>query len=769
MKTMINWFSRHHKSLIALLFLICVLVSFGIKTYHYNNAVETLGAAIEDVPPAQRTKIPFLLKFLPHYHNHFSPFTIESGMMFSYAQSIAEGKGVPKSDPLLLGQTDLPPYAQMIMGLEWFLGWGHRLKNAIVADPSPTTQELRFQDHPYMAQWMSTQIRLWASLTTGFLFLWLIVLRCPTGLAFTAAMIHAVAVASVARATGQDFVRGEFCMPFLMATLCLAHSCYLRGVVWKWGLLFLSAFCAMTFWDLSLMFFSAWSVFELLRYLLSGRVTRRRQIAWGILYGAILVSALVVPFNRAYSLWRAPLVLVLLPSLLIVMFAGRHRGIGMRFALALGVPVLLYGVWMWGINTPEYASNYSHFSELMKAKLKYMNVKPQNPSLLSYDARIMWTPSMHSATWQELIAYFPGLQIGLFFGFKPIRFLLGFIPITLGYFYLLLGLGALLSLPRRVIRNGLPRSLMPFLFTVGFTIGFIYIVRYHEFLILFLLVSLPLLLHDYLRGLRYRPFREGDEAYWRICSSRKWLKFLRISLLGMFGFCLFLETTVSLLSTRRYTGDVQMRDTANLIAWFRRHEKTRGRGVISNITIDPMMKAYCGSAIALNPQFGLERLRKPTEHYLNLLFHGTEKQLAAYCEELGVSYLIYNKGCILGGLHPYSMRYIADAAQIAGDAPANLFYYTPNKLNYFYRIDPPKDLRGLSRSYSVFRIIRAQEKVMSVKLQIAAEMALEDGDLPFAERAAVNAAVLDPCSNAARLLFFKLFKRLPEITLDGIQ
>ena len=68
-----------------------------------------------------------------------------------------------------------------------------------------------------------------------------------------------------------------------------------------------------------------------------------------------------------------------------------------RLMLGLLLPLALYGIWSVSINTPEYASNYSHFSEAMKAKFEFYNVKPKDPSKLSYDARILWTPSMAKA------------------------------------------------------------------------------------------------------------------------------------------------------------------------------------------------------------------------------------------------------------------------------------------------------------------------------------------------------------------------------------
>ena len=100
-----------------------MLAAFFVRTYHYNLAVYDLNAVIQDIPVKDRDPEPgFFRRFLPLPHQNFSPFTIESAMMYSYAQDIALGKGVPAEDPSLCAIEDIPPYAQMNMALEWFLG-----------------------------------------------------------------------------------------------------------------------------------------------------------------------------------------------------------------------------------------------------------------------------------------------------------------------------------------------------------------------------------------------------------------------------------------------------------------------------------------------------------------------------------------------------------------------------------------------------------------------------------------------------------------------
>ncbi len=680
----------------CLLFLLCVAAAFLMRTWHYNTSVYELGRAMGDVP-AHTLEKP---GFLPAYHPNFSPFTIESAMMYSYAQDIATGKGVPASDPLLNGLEHIPPYGQMNMGLEWFLGWGWRLKNVVAPDPAPTENELKYQDHPRMAQWMSGQLRLWASLSSGLLFLWLIVMGCPRRFAVIAGLLHAVSPAAIARSTGQDIVRGEFCIPLILLSFVLAYSIYKHPKTWKYILLFFAVALAFATWDLCQMLFGCWAAYEILRYVLGRKMTRPRLLTWTVIAGAVLVNAAFVPFHQVYSLWRAQLVWTALPVLFLCFLPVlQNRKWQIRLSAAAGLFLVFHLVWAVCINTPEYASNYSHFSEAMSAKLQYWNVKPLNPDKLSYDARILWTPSMTSATWETAGTFFPSLRMyGI--SFRPLRFLLGDVPAGLGLFLLLLAGTSLLGEQlRRTVRRNSESSLLPILFALGFLIGFIYIIRYHEFLIIFLAMALALLCRDYAQAWKDR-------------------KFLRLLPALLFCALLCYETVISCKSRRHYTGDVAMRDTAELIAWMRQNRETfAGYGVAANITTGPMLRAYAGTGVVANPQFGIKVIRDATEEFVNILYHGTEQELADYCKRRNARFVLIRRvnpdevpPILVPGLlrraaknqaqfeqfkraytaaWVYSNRYIANAAVIPAEAVYRKLYNGGKDLKSFRPVGQP--------------------------------------------------------------------------------
>ncbi len=701
---------------ITALFLVCVLTAFFMRTWHYNHAVYQLGKAIGDVPESELTEP----GVLPRYHKNFSPFTIESAMMYTYAQDIATGKGVPERDELLNGIEHIPPYGQMNMALEWFLGWGWQIKNAVAPDPGPTPEELKYQDHPRMAQWMSGQLRFWASLTSGLIFLWLIVMGCPKYFALLGGLLHAVSPAAIARSTGQDIVRGEFCIPLIIGAAVLLCSICRAPRLWKYILLFAVTALAFAAWDLCQMLFGTFAVYEILRFVLGRRMTKPRLYAWCAIAGGILFNIAFVPFNQVYSLWRSQTVWTALPVLFLAFAAywfcpKLKQSLWRRLAAALGAFLLFHLIWSCFINTPEYASNYSHFSEAMRAKITHWNVKPADPEQLSYDARLLWTPSMTSTTWESAVSFFPGLK-SFDHENRVLAFFGGYLPCSLFLFVILLAGTFLFTPVKKEVKRRSESTLLPILYTLGFLIGFIYIIRYHEFLIIFLAMALTLLCRDYWNALRPRS---GIAVF---------LRYLPVVLLTVL---LIYEAINSCSLRRRYTGDVAMKQTADLIAWMRSEPETfKGKGVAANMTICPMLRAYAGTGVVINPQFGIKVIRDATEEFLTTLYHGSEAEMADYCRRRNARFivlqmvnpdkipdiLILEKVNLKSDpLHDrlkaakmaewvYSNRYIANAKVIPADAVYRKFY-TGKDLTQFRQVLPPEQWKDLTKAYTVWELI----------------------------------------------------------------
>lgn len=747
-----------------LLFVLCVATSFFIKTCHYNLEAVQMAGAIGD---AEALRFRDFRDALPLKRPNFMPYTIESAMMFAYAKDVAEGKGVPAYDPRLAYLPDVPPYAQMNMTLEWVLGWGFRIWSVFFPPEKPSPGELRYQDNPAFAAFAAWNVRLWTCFIPGLIFLWLVLLRTPLWLAFSGGMLHAVAVSAIARATGQDIVRGDFCIPLILLSMVLAHSFYLKPRRWKLAVLFLAVFGCFAAWDLSQLLFAGWAGYEILRLLCGGMPGRKRRTVWIVMVLAIAMNALFVPFNVTYGLIMSPFFCILLPLLLVMLSMdvfreGMSRSFRKRillFAVALGC---LWGFHALFVDNPGYRANYSHFSETMKAKWKFGNVKPADPSKLSYDARMMWTPSMHSATWSIAVSFFPSLGSLPFLSIKNVPSLIrqawNYAPVSLTALLLMLLAGGLFTPVRTALLRDLPRSALPGLFLIGFLIGFVFIVRYHEFVIIFLALSLPLTAQAVLHGLRTGyPVR-----------GRRIAGLFRAATVFLILFPLLVELYAALGGRQReYSGDIYFRKTAQLIEWFRR-EDMRETTVLANFTVGPMLMAYCGTRLVLQPQFGMEPIRRPVEEYLNILYHRDERTLSEFCSRYGAKYLLYDHGS-LGTLHPYSSAYIANAVHVSRRSPAYRMHYEPNHLADFYPVPPPGDLADLGTKYTVFRVVSFDDRLEAFKYLARAKRAWAAKEKRTAGEELKRSLNLDPCSEEARDLFFRLYGRMPHVSLKSVE
>ena len=309
-------------------------------------------------------------------------------------------------------------------------------------------------------------------------------------------------------------------------------------------------------------------------------------------------------------------------------------------------------------------------------------------------------------------------------------------PLALGGFYLLLLLGPFSVTASSVMKRNMPRNLFFYTFTVVFTVGFAYIVRYHEFLILFLCISLGLLLSD----LGWAVRKAGSDPA-RSKGAKRCLKILKT---GAWIFCIML-----------------------LLAWFRA-EKIPGKCVITDFSLGPMLKCYASCAIALQPQFGLERIRRPVEEFLKEMYHGTEESLAEFCTKLNADFLVYHKG-YAGPAHIYSDRYIANAAKLKPMSPANLMRFRKDLLVWFYPVDPPEEFRSVSGIYTVYRLIRREDRLKAAQLCFKAQECYNRRQRRLARRLIRAAFLLDPASELIRMSYFRICSEVPRLGLNGIR
>ncbi|HCE43401.1 MAG TPA: hypothetical protein DET40_07620 [Lentisphaeria bacterium] len=764
------------------LFVLVFISSFAMRSFIYEREAVRIGECYKGAKDAlpQPSQGPFV------------PFFVESSIMFANSADVAAGRGIPAYDPLLPTNKNLKVAEQDTIGLEYFLGYGYRLKNRIFPSPELKPEDQTYEDNPYFTSWARTQIRFWTSSVSAMIFLFLIVLRCPWKLALAGGLLHVVAPAALARYTGQDIIRGEFCMPLIMSVLVIAYWYLGRPSKIKLVLLGVAAFLAMATWDMCQIFFGIWGVSEILRLIAGGKPSAKRRNVWFVILAAVLLASVVIPYHRIHNLFFSPLAVIVIPVLLISSTLNFRQSYLKRLAVIVIAAAAAFLVW-WGISRmSSFSSNYGHFGNLLVAKLKYMNVKPADPLLLNFDARILWTPAMHSADIVILRMFFPfaiymvPLMLGLALFFKPQRRLIYF--------------------------RDMPRLCFPLFMTIFFFIAFIFVVRYHDFAIIFLCMLIPLLVQDWLRNIRSHRFQFvfiwggllamlllalialvpkhgiaisssvyvvvsvlvavfaiGGTALvlvLRKTGASAGISSEKAAVIAFLGLVVFIEFAQSFCMGRDYRNEY-LPEMAGLVRWMRA-EGVENETILTDFTLSPVLKAYCHAAIILQPKFELGDTRKDVEIYLDKIFFGAERNLNDFCVDKGVRYYVFDRGHA-GDMGIYSSRYCAAASKIRIDSPVNLMYspQTREKLKWFYEIEPPQELKFINTKYIVFKVISPDDRKNAQQWVADARKAIDTGNMPLASRLAKAAVYADPVAPNTRILYAHIFGKVPDIRLRG--
>jgi hypothetical protein len=556
-------------------------------------------------------------------------------------------------------------------------------------------------------------------------------MRVPWYFALSGAVMHSFMPSAIARYTGQDLVRGEFALPILTASFALAFWYFRSPSAIKLLLFAVFAFSSMAVWDMCQIAFGLWAVFEITRLLVQNPVinTKRRNF-WIVFYVVLVLDALFVPYHQTHRLLFSPLVFIVMPSIVMVYCFGKGKYLK-RLCMMLISLAVLSGIWYASLKMNSFSDSYSHFGELLKAKIKYLNEKPEDPSLLNFDARMLWTPMMHSVTaktWHET------------------KF---FVPYAAYAFIILMLFALVFKNTRKKLFRSLPYSYMPYFMTGIYFVIFIFVVRYHDFCALFLSLSFPLL------------------TYALIKSFKSPLP--KIIILTIFALFICSDIKMCFSLQRSYNIGGPLEGSAGVLKWLRQADM-KGVPILAEMSISPLFKAYCDSKILLQPQFELGKTRKFVENYLRIMFHGTEEELNKFCVCNKIKFIVYDFSCsYLSSLAIYSNRYIADGRDVNKNSPAYLFSHHPTTRKWFYKVAPPSELKFVNRVYFVFKVVSPQDRMQALDLLADAEDEHSSGNTEKAKTLTTEAFKLDPIYEPVSELYYKLFQKLPPLSLKDLK
>jgi hypothetical protein len=340
-----------------------------------------------------------------------------------------------------------------------------------------------------------------------------------------------------------------------------------------------------------------------------------------------------------------------------------------------------------------YTETYGHFVELLMAKLRFLNQKPADPALLTFNQRIMWVPALHSATWVLTWRLFPAMLL------------------------LSIGSAAGLMLSRKKHPSAGIYQLV--LYFVASLIAFVFFVRFYVFLALFATALMGGLVAA-------------------VCRLRRWPGYAVACLLAVGWFAELRHTLAEPWQWGR--PNVYYEELQELTDWLKEHVSPEV--VLANFGLSASVLTYGECPIVLHPKFENKTVRNRVKAYGESLFTNTEKEFRDWIEQFDAQFYVYSLGAFSRRHPERQMRYFVNALAAPEDAAARIFEYKPYETRYF------RYLWG-NRKYRVFQVITRQDQHLAQRQVEAARAALRAGDLAAAEEQAVTALKLDPANQEA--------------------
>lgn len=652
----------------------------------------------------------FVIAFATRYailHAHYAdygrdlPFTLESALQYRAIATLYEGGALPARDPMIQYPEGINTHQTDTVMAEYVY--------AFLADVLPDSMSLPEKIRWLIIGWFSLSVPLLA----GWVYVWT---GSRTG-AGVAGFFWAVSLAAVIRSSGLELSRENFAIPFLVAH-CLFDAKGYRSnsrASYVWALLSACSLgLALAAWDMVQFYVLLWVMFWAFRIIRTGprelfghtvvvvehgSLSGTTRTGWARLFVpalALLLTALISPYHRAHGLLLGP-AMWLVAGMAVVVILERRRALkrGQRLLWVLG-PLLLY------VLLPhDYGIHYHHFVELLTAKIQFLNQKPADPALLTFNQRIMWVPALDSATWT---------LTGLLF------------PATL-FLVLLSGVFALLPRGvafRKALANGESLTYQYLFFLCLSLFTYVLFVRFHVYAALFCAAWI---------------------GWWWATTIQqgRWRPYVALPLIVLGG--LVEAARVWEEPGRWGRPNVYYQELRETTDWLSEH--VAPEPVLANFGVSASILTYGQCPIVLHPKFESPDIRERVEAYGTHLFVEDEEAFRDWADAHGAAYYVYAMGEFAQRSPELQMRYFVNALDPPEEAAARMFEEVPHEARYF------EYLWG-NRKYRVFRVISRVDEERADQLTIFAERALAEGNLQQAEELAWGALALFPAQYRAR-------------------
>ena len=628
------------------------------------------------------------------------PFTLESALAFRRIQMAYRDGELPRADRGIQYPGGVVARATDTLGAERVY--------AAAAKRWPGTLSLDEK-----VRWLHLA---WFCLAIPAVFFWVKWLGGGVAGGFWAAAFYAVAISAVARSTGQELSHENHALPLLIGHLAAFAWARNRAATFRARLIAgwiaaALAGLALCAWDLVqfyLMLWMAWGLVEALR----GRLAKEDLWTRAVPMMAVLLAVgLRNPYLAAHGFLLSPAMALGWGMLLAGAPAAQRQRLATRLVLVL-LPVLGFAVL-----SRIYLPSYGHFASLLWAKLRFHNVRPEDPALLTFTQRILWAPALNSTSWNLLGQWFPAL--------------------------LMLTAAGAFVLIRGTVRNRWAFADFPLLlfFLLASFAFFILFFRFHVWLAVFACGVVGLWAGQvgaarsrWARGLTVAALAGG----WCLEAWQPWVGPIRLT-----------RPEIEYPEAPKWAGpllwgrpNVYAAETEELMEHLRKY--VAPEPVLANFGLSAGIAAYGGCPVVLHPKFESPEIREKVQAYGEALFRGTEAGFKDWMEAQGATVYVHSMGEFSEIQPGLQMRFMVDALDPATNAAARLFEQRPEELQYFTP-------QFANRKYRVFRLKHSPVAArLAQTLAAQARAALERGELENAELQAAHALRMDAENEAAQ-------------------
>jgi len=603
------------------------------------------------------------------------PYTLESALLFHYAETYQQTGRIPRLDERAQMPEGLRVGRELSVGKGLVAAW---LYNGLGVRGMSFQRFVRRFD----AAWYCLGVVPLFFLVRG---------RTRSGLAAAVASLPlALAYTAVVRSTGLEFSRENFALPLIFAHFWLfdtgLRTKRLAPSVVAAGLLAV----ALATWDLTQLY-----LLLVVAYCAVRCLVRR---AWAVelvhlapTIAAGLIAGLAVPYlwAHAFVVSYAMLLGYGLMAWWLIEMRAKLPAPATKAVLAAALVGTLVAA-----SVMPAGKTYGHFRALFFAKLRHLTVKPKDPERLSYDARILWTPALHSATTRY------GGRVPLS-DFTPM-FVLG-------------ALAGACIVAAKLVRRRVGAVSLPVTMVLAWLGLYVLFVRMHVFLIFFLAV---------LVGIAVGAVLETARSRWPLALAVPVVLIAVSADMGqrmLFGtvnerYRLYVpardydlyENLHYVKIVRWYGRSFPYAASAELVKWLKANTPDDAV-VLAMFPLEPTIFVQAGRPIVLQPKFESAGMRDKVHGFLESFYARSERDLHAFCRRYGADYFVLEPGMFAGPDAEgwvYGPRYCAGAAERTLDEIGTSWMdRDPSKCGYF-RFEIEIGAEGeFGYAYRVFSVI----------------------------------------------------------------